>query len=1000
MMAIFNKKNMKFINQTVCLILFLILLTFNLDAQLDSKVVQQFKTTLAQKKISEAEVKKRMETRGFNTNDVKPEEYPLYQKALEEVIAEIEAERTAGTGVDQGKPVSNEQELSVEADKSKEEAISEIVTREIQKEIIETGIYGHDVFKNSEISLYRSADDINAPETYILSSGDEILVSIFGDSQVDLQYKINDQGYIFITNLGRVNLKGMSIREARKILYRRLKQRYTFKSDEFSIVLKTARTLTINFLGEVQQVGSFKISAINNGFNALVAAGGPKASGSVRNIRLIKGNGTQKNLDVYKYLLNPKVQYDFFIEDQDIIHIPFSESIVTIEGAVKRPMKYEMKKGESLEDLIKYSGGLRSDAFRKVIQVSRQTDEGRIIKDVSFNRANSFELQNGDIITVKQLTDDLKSFVKASGEVQYPDQYNFRDGMTLQNLIDNAKLKPYTRLDFVYLFREQANGKVQMKKLDLTSLNAKVYELKNKDEVLFFSLRSFQDESKSISIEGAVRNPKTLVLDGNSELRVSDLILISGGLKTNANPIAQLTRIDSTNSTKRNYINVDLNRVENQPNSVHNLVLQEGDVLLVYENERYTQAKNVSIIGEVRNPGSLVYNTNITLEQLLLNAGGLKENANIYGVVKSIAQDNSKEVKYRRFNIQDVLDGKESLELLPDDVVQIYDNDTYMESYSVSILGEVKKPGSFVYDPSLKLQDLLFMSGGITQRAAKNKVDIYRIVFEKNDAIKKLIKTVTLNVEQSENINAKENISLQPYDVIVVRPIPNFRLQEVVSIRGEVKYPGPYLLSDNLSRLKDLVRESGGFTSYAFPLGATLKRKRTNKKGFIFIDLKDAMTIGGKHENIRLLPGDEIFVPKNEGIVSIRTFGTRANKEYQDSLLVFNAVQIAYQGKRSAKWYINEFAGGLDDEIDYRTIRVIGPGGRINSTRRYMGFIYDYPLVTPGSTIAVDYKEKKVEKEEKRESIDWGKTITDVMAIIGSSATIYGTVVALLERKK
>src|SRR5690606_31606890 len=149
-------------------------------------------------------------------------------------------------------------------------------------------------------------------------------------------------------------LTGIPLERARTLLENRFRNRYTFSPEQFSVVLTTARTITVNIFGQVSQPGSYTISALNTAFNALVACNGPTANGSVRNIRLMKENNEVQIIDVYEFLTNPQIRFEYSLANNDMIYVPFSEKVVTIRGADTRPLMYELKSHAGLQALLQF----------------------------------------------------------------------------------------------------------------------------------------------------------------------------------------------------------------------------------------------------------------------------------------------------------------------------------------------------------------------------------------------------------------------------------------------------------------------------------------------------------------------------------------------------------------------------------------------------------------------------------------------------------------------
>lgn len=977
------------------LIFFLGIINFGYT-QTNKLIEKRVQKELADRDISESEVRQRLIKRGYNPDDIKPEELPKYQSALEEIIQEIESEKQTKSLEKTKKKVDAKPKPLVvkEPIVSTEKPAAKVdITKPTKAPKGKSPIYGHHIFENKEITVFDKTNNSIASDNYIVSSGDEVRISIFGASQAEFQFIVNDKGEIDATNVGIIYLKGLKLSDARKLVRNRFSRKYRFLPEQFVMTISSIRAVTIEVFGEVGTPGTYTISANNSALNAIMAAGGITRNGTVRNIKLIKALGQTQIIDIYEYLADPTTSANFSIDDRDIIYVPLAQKIVQLEGAVRRPMKYELTENDTPESLINYAGGFVFNSNQELLNVTRQVENERKTLDVNFK--SRFAFKDNDVVKVKATSVQLESFVQISGEVKYSGKYAFRNGLTLADVLSQAELTPNTKKDAFFIFRNQQDGTVTLNKYNLNNINPKELILNNQDVITFYSIKEYVDKTKNITSSGAVRKPADFVFDPNNDIRLSDLIILSGGLLENANPKGIIKRKDPNNSQEIKYIEVNVFDAIANVKSDKDIILLEGDALVVYQNERYNQLGTVSIVGEVMNPESFQYNASLTLSDVLLLAGGLKEQANSTAMIKRVAADNSKEVSYLRVDLTKVLSGEKDVELTKGDEIRVYNKSQYLNEFNVQIYGEVSSPGTFTYDESLTLEDLIYMSGGLTLKAATNKVEIYRLIVDET-SVSKLFQEVEIERVAFDKIKVKGKVELEPYDIIIVRPIADFELQEIVYVSGQVMYPGPYILTDKNVRLKDLIKRSGGLKYDAFPAGATLVRKSGEKQGNIFINLDKALNGFNNRENIVLRSGDLLHIPKKENVISIYTNATKANASFTGLKTNGEKIQISYQGQKSAKWYINQFAGGLDKEADRYTIRVIEPNGRIKATKRYLGFIYNYPLVVEGSSIYLDYKKPKPEKQ-KRESINWTQAITDSMAIITSAVTI---VVLALQLKK
>ena len=216
-----------------------------------------------------------------------------------------------------------------------EEAISEEISEELASALPKAVTWGQQIFRDKKISTYQKSRDVKPPESYVLGPGDKIGISIFGYSQENLIFEINDDGYIKPEAMPRITLKGITYGQAKKLLLSRFANFYRFRPEEFEVTLNFSRTITVNIVGEVYNYGSFTLPARNTAFNALAASGGPTNIGSVRNIKLIRAGEKPKNIDIYLFILNPSAEDNLFLQENDYVHVPMAEKVITITGRRK-----------------------------------------------------------------------------------------------------------------------------------------------------------------------------------------------------------------------------------------------------------------------------------------------------------------------------------------------------------------------------------------------------------------------------------------------------------------------------------------------------------------------------------------------------------------------------------------------------------------------------------------------------------------------------------------
>ncbi|HEX7584384.1 MAG TPA: polysaccharide biosynthesis/export family protein, partial [Prolixibacteraceae bacterium] len=423
-------------------------------------IMAQINAELQKRGLTESEVRVRLLQKGIDLENIPPAELPQYQTRVTAVLDELQAEKKAGNNPPQ-QIIINTAQPNLPADSTARKQINKTTTApvttakeaaaEASQRVIQTAaakkegataIYGHSLFTDKSLEVFRTTDGAQAPDTYVLGDGDEVRITIFGASQTDIQQKVALDGSIQPTGVAKIFLKGLTLAQAREVIKDRLSSSYTFRSDQFAVTIVTARTILVNVFGEAKITGGFTISALNSAFNALSAAGGPTEIGSVRAIQLIRGN-TRKNVDLYAFMNDPATQFSFDLQNNDIIFVPVIKLLVSIEGAVKRPMAYEMLPDETLIDLIHFAGDVNMNVFPDFVQIQRYINGEQRLMEYKLEDVRSGKIKvpllNGDIIRIKAIGKPMDQFVEASGSVYYPGKYDLSSNPTLKSLLASAK---------------------------------------------------------------------------------------------------------------------------------------------------------------------------------------------------------------------------------------------------------------------------------------------------------------------------------------------------------------------------------------------------------------------------------------------------------------------------------------------------------------------------------------------------------------------------------
>lgn len=493
-------------------------------------------------------------------------------------------------------------------------------------------IFGHDIFKNEKLSFEPNMN-IATPANYILGPGDEVLIDIYGISQSSKKYAISPEGTIIVEKIGPVTLAGLNAEQAQDKINSKMGPHY--QGSSITLTIGQTRTVVVNILGEVVNPGTYTLSAFSTVFNALYLAGGITQIGTLRNIKVSRGGRIISKVDVYDYILNGKLTGNVMLQDNDAIIVGAYDALVKISGAIKRPMFYEMKEGETLKSLIEYSGGLKGEANKSKISVERKTSEGLTVHSVEEMDFASFVIQDGDSINVKNAIDRYQNMIEVSGAVFYPGRYSIsNDCNSVRTLIDKAggiREDAYSNLAVLYRMNENRTRKAMS--IDLAGImNSKAPDviLENED-LLIISSDEEITRARKYFIHGPLAKQGAFPFIENMTLE--DAIVAAGGLReeallSNIEIVRRLQYTDERDSTYNKNAKIYNFNIENGlvVKEGQNFVLKPFDVITIKRNPEFSDVSIVHISGEVKYPGVYsLLNKNDRLTDLIERAGGLTQ---------------------------------------------------------------------------------------------------------------------------------------------------------------------------------------------------------------------------------------------------------------------------------------------------------------------------------------------------------------------------------------
>lgn len=642
-------------------------------------------------------------------------------------------------------------------------------------------VFGRDIFNNKKLTFEPNMN-IATPSDYRLGPGDAVIIDIYGASQKSNQYTVSPDGEVTIEGFGPVQVSGLTVAQANARLRSTLGSRY--QSSKIKLTVGQTKTIMVNVMGEVRMPGTYTLSAFATVFNALYMAGGPNDLGTLRNIKVFRNNRLIAMVDVYDYILNGKAS-NIHLTDNDVIVVGPYDCLVGINGKVKRPMYYEMKKSESVGTLLKYAGGFTGDAYTKAVRVIRKTGREYSVYNVGEFDMSSFRIADGDSVSVDSILDRYENMVEVKGAVFRPGKYQVGGDITsVRSLIEHAE--GCTEQAFT------AHAVMHRMKADRTL------------EVI------------------------PVDIDGIMQGRVADV------------------------------------------------PLQKNDVLFVPTKQALMEQQTLTIHGEVHYPGIYQYAANETIEDLILQAGGLNDQASTVKVdvarrirdPKALTTDSIISQTYT-LALKDgfVIDGQPGFRLMPYDEVYVRRSPGFATPQNVYVEGQVMFAGTYTLArKNERISDVIRKAGGVTDLAYVSGARLLRRTSEAerakmravtrilaaqgansdsiNVALLQLADTYPVGIELGEALKhpgGDADLVLREGDQLI---IPEYN--GTVKISGDVMFPNTVAYEKG-KRFNYYIDQAGGF-------GQRAKKSRT-----IIVYMNG--TVGRVAHNAKVRPGCEIVVP-------------------------------------------------------------------------------------------------------------------------------------------
>jgi protein involved in polysaccharide export with SLBB domain len=670
---------------------------------------------------------------------------------------EIEPGRKSLQGIDDSrafKDTHSEVVLPFSQILADEEMLEEFLA-EANGDSIGPGFFGEDFF-NLDEGVFTPPSFGPVSENHRLGVGDEIIINVWGGVDLQLTRIVDRDGTIILPRVGKILCAGRTLGEVDSSIRERLAQSHSSidvdgeglgeEGDTFvEVTLGQLRAIRVFVVGQAKRPGSYELSSVSTVLTALYAAGGPSELGTYRNIEIVRGGTTVGHFDLYTYLMGGSRAQDITLQEGDTVFLGDRRLSVQIIGGVRRPMFYEMRDNETLADLITFSGGFSASAAPEVIHISRilppdQRKKGQpdhVYMDVNFDAAslkatdgNRVVLLDGDLVHVDDIGDRLDNWVEVVGSVKRPGRYEFRDEMTVADLLEIAGgLWPDALTERATIDRTSPDLTFSSVPVPLGRIMAGQAEpvaLQAMDVLNVFSRWETQIRPQ-VHISGEVFKPFSI--DFREGMTLRDLILKAGGLKEGADwlraDVARLKMEAVRNPDKesRPRETTSVLRVELGSDFLTreaSFRLEPYDRVAIRRLPWWEMQRTVTVRGEVFYPGVFsLERKDETISSILNRAGGLQPDAYVLGArvvrkqdgVGNIAIDLEKALAEPGSQYDIILQEGDEL-VIPD------------QMFTVKVVGEVGFPTSLVFEDGKKIDYYVDRAGGYLEKADKGKTRV------------------------------------------------------------------------------------------------------------------------------------------------------------------------------------------------------------------------------------------------------------------------------------
>lgn len=779
--------------------------------------------------------------------------------------------------------------------------------------------FGYDLFAG-EPTTFMPNENAAVPDTYLVGRGDQLLINFYGKESASYEVIVDREGRINIPDLSPVQVAGLTFTEVKELIKVKVEQEII--GVKAFVSLGKLRSIRILVLGEAYKPGSYSVSSLTTVSHALFVSGGVSDIASLRNIQVKRGGKVVTNFDLYDLLIRGDSSNDIILKPGDVVFIPSVGEQVTVDGLVKRPAIFELKKGETAEQLLKMAGGIKPNAYAKSVIVERFNNQHKEVLSVDFSKEQvNYIPKDGDRIRFSAIGEQYQTSISLIGAVVRPGNYQWYKGKRISDILGSVRgdLLPQADLDYALVVREtNVNGDIEIHQFDLAKAITKNTEnnlpLNPNDKIIVFS--RFEEKA----LEDIALANLALTKEQQDQQRKAELwheyqqkeFEKYVGVATKKSEFEEV----NPNLSMSQMLEKKLKEQEEDAKSYalfsrHNLL--KPVIAKLEQQAGVMQAMQiVEISGSVMYPGIYPLMEGGEVKDLITAAGGLLESAYTQQAeVTRIANNNVSNIEHIKFDLKSAMQGKaaSNISLQSKDSVNIFAIPNWQENLKVELKGELKFPGTYTIRRGETLSNLLERAGGFSEFAATNAAVFTRQSIKKQEqqqlarlstelrrdiaskSFQSSVSSNTLTYDEMNKlladlanvdavgrlvidlpliVNNQQNLVLQDGDVLYV---PSER--DSISVIGEVNYSTSHLYKEGIG-VDEYIDLSGG-----------LKERAADDRIYIIkangsVKIPNTGNWFAVNNSNQLEPGDTIVVPLDAG--------------HMDKLTLWStATQILYQ---------------------------------------------------------------------------------------------------------